>query len=433
MISPKPTDPLEGKNTLLSKVLIVGTTEDYVEWIRQASPDRAVFLVDREDRQRRCLSCPSSPDEVITDLDQMDAVRKELTLYLQAGKVTIDGIVCFDCEYMALAAGLADIFHLPYPSLAAIEHCRNKYLSKIIWEKHGVNCPGVRLIRSLKDAFLFFNEMNLPCVLKPVSGSGSELVFICRNAGDIRHAYERIESGLEKRADLAMYRNEKSSSIVMETFADGSEYSCDFVIEDKHVAILRLTRKMYYPFGPFGTTWAYILTSRSAIQTGEKDLEELLADAAGSLGIDRSICMVDFIIQGDDVVFLEMTPRPGGDCLPHLLKTVRGFDMLQFAMDFSSGKPVVLPSSIHHEEPMMGVRIFAGANGILKTIHTENVRKDKRILDVYLKYPSGHQVTMPPEDYDSWILGHVVYKPEPARNLELQLEELKQKIIVEIE
>lgn len=416
------------------KILVVGTTEDYVEWIRAASPGQAIFLVDGDGRKKRWADYPSSDDEIITDLSDFDSVFKAIKDYFDTRKFSLEGIVCFDCEYMALTARLSDRFQLSYPPLSAILNCRDKFLSKKIWQSAGVPCPRAGQVSTLEAALLFFSEEKGPCVIKPLTGSGSELVFVLKNEEEVAVAFEKVKTGLEKRTDSAMYGNTNSPVMVMESYLEGEEHSCDFMIEKDQVHIIRLTRKIYYPDGPFGTTWTYVFLPVSDLDTDAASLGEVLRKAAAALGIDRAICMADIIVQKGVPHLLEMTPRPGGDCLPHLLKAFWRIDMLNLALDFSTKKPLPKKPSLGdiEENLFAGVRIFAEKEGLLKKVHTEKLLKDSRVRDVYLKFPEGHSIKLPPEDYDSWILGHVAIQFHLDRDLLTQLFEIKNQIHLEM-
>ena len=417
-----------------SKILVVGTTEDYVAWLREAAPLEALYLVDAEGRNRRAPTLASSEDEIITDLSQPEGVWEALSHHLRTLRLTLSGIVCYDCEYMVLAADLSNRLHLSYPSLEAILHSRDKFLSKSIWRREGIACPMAREIKTMEEALLFFSQAEGPCVMKPLSGSGSELVFIMENEAEVRDGFLKVREGLENRAGSAMYGSEPSPPMMMERFIKGEEYSCDFVVEKDRVNILRLSRKHPYPNGPFGTTWAYVLLPISFFHGASFSLGERLGKAAAALGVDRAICMADFIVQDGAPHFLDMTPRPGGDCLPHLLKAFFGFDMLKFAFEFSraASGPTTSPYGAIQENSYAGVRIFAEKAGSLKKIQTESVTEVFPVVDYYWKYSEGHRVAMPPEDYDSWILGHMAVRLDPAQDLFNQLLEIKKRIHVEM-
>ena len=413
------------------RILVVGTTDDYILWIREQVPGRAVFLVEKGGRKTAGNLCEAAGDEIASSLLDSEKVWRDVNHYLSAWQVTVEGVACFDCEYLALAISIAKKLDLPAPSLNAIILARSKYLSKIEWQRHHVPCPDCRHVHSLAEARAFFQQAVSPCVLKPLTGSGSELVFVCRDMAALEKNWGVMEDGLAARTHTPMYNNGDMPGAVIERFVQGEEYSCDFIIENGGVTVLRLTRKIPFPFGPFGTTWAYVLLALDRFPRSTNRLNRELAAAARALGLERAICMADFIVSEEEICFLEMTPRPGGDCLPHLLRTVRGFDMLRFTMDFSCGKHE--PStSTNHEDGVTGVRIFAHKNGVLGHIDTRLLADDKRVLDVYFKHAPGHDIEMPPLDYDSWILGHVVFRPDTALDLVDQLNDICGRIGVEI-
>ena len=167
----------------------------------------------------------------------------------------LDGVASYDCESMELAAVLAQEYTLPYPSLQAINNCRSKYLSRLLWHNHGLCTPRVRLIRSATDAVCFFGEQGRACVFKPVSGSGSELIFRCDSASACETSFATIQNGLKQRRAMRLYKSLKNDKpkVLAEGFEEGKEFSCDFVIENGQVEIIRITRKILSSQGPFGT------------------------------------------------------------------------------------------------------------------------------------------------------------------------------------
>ena len=413
------------------RILVVGTTDDYIQWIREQLPGRGVFLVDKGGRKNGGGVWGACDDEIASSLLDSEKVWRDVTHYLDTSQVTVEGVVCFDCEYLALASVIARKLDLRAPSLDAIIRCRSKYASKIEWQRHHVGCPDCRHVHFLSEAKAFFQQATSPCVLKPLTGSGSELVFVCNDLTALEKNWGIMENGLAFRAHTPMYKNGDMAGAVIETFAQGDEYSCDFIIENGMVKILRLSRKIPYPIGPFGTTWAYMLLAPGRFPLAPDRLNRKLADAARALGLERAICMADFIVREETIRFLEMTPRPGGDCLPHLLRTVRGFDMLKFAMDFSCGKHEPSYPGLD-ENGVTGVRIFANKSGVLSHIDTRLLTDDDRVLDIYFKHTPGHEIRMPPLDYDSWILGHVVFRPDPALDVVDQLNDICGRVSMEI-
>ena len=158
----------------------------------------------------------------------------------------------------------------------------------------------------------------------------------------------------------------------MEEWVEGDEFSCDFLVEKGRVRVIRLARKHPRRNGPLGTIEAYELSPNLPDACRDSRLAPLLLRAASSLGIDRAICMADFIVRGDQPVFLELTPRCGGDCLPSLLKTACDFDVLGLAIRFA--RETVDKAVVRVNESTVALRLFADRAGTLEWTDTAALR-----------------------------------------------------------
>lgn len=167
-----------------TKALVVGTTTDYIEWIRKSIPERALFLTDPAVRRRSEEPNPSPGEEILCDLSDYDRVLDTLPRYLSSKGLCPGDVACFDCESMELAALLARKFSLPYPSVQSVNSCRNKFLSKTLWERHKLLCPSARVIGSAADAVHLF--------LSVVDKKAPDLVIT--DAGTNTVGWERFET-----------------------------------------------------------------------------------------------------------------------------------------------------------------------------------------------------------------------------------------------
>jgi biotin carboxylase len=416
------------------KVLVVGTTADYIDWIRRSCPGRAVFLTDPKVRRQAQELCPAAAEEILCDLSDYDRSRQVIQRHLDQNGFRLEGIACYDCESMELAAHLGQSYDLPYPSIQAVNNCRNKFLSKTLWQAHDLHTPKARIIRSETEAAHFFQEFGGLCVLKPLSGSGSELIYRCDSIQECEHNYREIRNGLNRSGDNRLFRSLSAPepAILAEEFIAGNEYSCDFVIDKERVEIIRITRKIISAEGPFGTALGYLLPGILPAETDEPELCQTLYRSAAALGLRRAICMLDFMIDNGRIVLLEMAPRPGGDCLPFLLRHCYHLDVLKLLLDFSRQRPLRLNRRLELP-PSVGLRLHARQSGILKKIDSHRLQSDARISEIHLTRQTGHLIKMPPDDYDSWLLGHIIFEPDGDSEVESQCLALLDKLIVEIE
>ena len=107
-------------------------------------------------------------------------------------------------------------------------------------------------------------------------------------------------------------------------------------------------------------------------------------------------------------------------------------DILKVALDFAEHRPLDIPE-LSLQRCCVGLRLHADRAGSIRQISTARLEKDGRVKTIHLIRKGGHQVTLPPEDYDSWYLGHLIFVPEAGRDVEEQCLELRQLLTLEIE
>ena len=416
------------------KILVTGTTPDYIQWLKLSCPDTALFITHPDIRKNASEDPPGGDEEILVPLSDHNLVLDTLLTHLKKWGQTLDGIFSFDCESMELASFIARQLNLDYPSLEAVRNARDKYISKQLWQDHQIGCPQISPINSASEAVRFFTATNAGCVLKPFTGSGSELVFWCKSGSGCHTAFGTIERELQNRNENPLFKRNSSKGHLMlaEEYVKGPEYSCDFIVENKSVRVIRLAKKIKSPLKPFGTILGYILPGDLPHAVAENYLYETLLKGSAALGIQRGLCMADFIVSDNRIMLIEMTPRPGGDCLPHMLKECAGLDMLKTSLDFAGKIPLTLPD-IRNFSPCMAIRIHAAEEGILRRIEYRHLMEDKQVKSVYLTKKPGHKIKLPPKDYDSWLLGHVIISLSASDSPESLAAGLLEKIEISIE
>ena len=422
------------------RVLVVGTTPDYVDIIRKGHPGRALFLTHRDLRTHAWETPPEEGEEVLSDLADPRAVIMDLKGHLGTHSQSIRGIACYDDESLGLASVLAHKLGLPFHSEKAIHISRNKFHCKRAWIGAGVFCPRVQTARDEDGLEAVMDRLGLPLVLKPLTGAGSELVFWCARREEARRAFKIISRFLAEHPDVRMYPPgpipgtgfDPRQDIVAEEGFSGPEFSCDFLVEGGKVRLIRVAGKVLAPRLGTGTALIYYLPAHNDTGIDMTDLKKQLLDAAQALGFGEGLFMADFIAHRGRACFLEVSSRPAGDCLPWLIRAGSGLDILGLALDVAEGKKVRLPGP-EAFKPLAAVRIFADTQGILKRIDIRQLEEDPRVREVTLYRRPGHRVTLPPRDYGSRILGHALFRPTDMSRLAEEGAELGGLARVEME
>ncbi|MFA5903553.1 MAG: biotin carboxylase, partial [Desulfobacula sp.] len=131
---------------------------------------------------------PKESEEILVRLSDRNLVLTALLKHLKKWNQILDGIFSFDCESMELASFIAGQLNLDYPSLETIFNTRDKYISKQLWQQQ-VGCPRISPVNSVSEVIEFLNTTTTGCVLKPFTGSGSELVFRCLTESECHKAF----------------------------------------------------------------------------------------------------------------------------------------------------------------------------------------------------------------------------------------------------
>ncbi|RJX33955.1 MAG: ATP-grasp domain-containing protein [Desulfarculus sp.] len=419
-------------------VVVVGTTADYIAILAQRHPGQALFITDPLERQKSAESAPAPGWELLCNLGDYARTLARLREHLLRKDQWPAGVACFDCESLGLAAVLARELGLPFPSPEAVAASRSKLRSKQLWQRAGVACPQCTAVASSQEADRLPQTLGAPLIMKPQTGSGSELVFLCADPAQCRQAFAALQEGLASHPNRRLYPQggdegpDPRRVFVAEQFIAGDEYSCDFLVEEGRARIIRLARKYAATDQPVGTIQAYLLPAPLPAGLSWQGLTVQLEAAALALGLSRAIGMADLMVAGGAAYLIELTPRPGGDCLPPLIERSSGLDMLGLTLDFAAGRPIALPAP-EQWQTLVGLRLFARQEGVIRRLDAGRLGQDRRVRECSLRRGPGDRVVLPPRDYDSRLLGQVIFAPTPGASVEQQCQELEQMLVVEME
>jgi len=223
---------------------------------------------------------------IFASLEQSEDARRRTHEFLKAGLAAPDGIACFDCDSLLLASRLGSELGLRFPAWEAIARCRSKFESKKTWTGRSVASPIASIASSLPETVAFFRSHGENIVLKPLAGSGSELLFHCRDESDVTKAVTILEEELPKRKGNPLFRPfpnlsgdafiDPCACWVAEEFISGPEFSCDFVLQHDEVFLIRETGKIKATDKPFGSVLAYTFPPRYPAGLNKQVLKEVL-------------------------------------------------------------------------------------------------------------------------------------------------------------
>jgi biotin carboxylase len=423
--------------------VVVGTTPDYVAKLYSEHPGSLIFLIDYRFKGSPFLDDVPPSALLFTSTGGLEEAYQKTRLFFESAGMPLKGMACFDCESLLLASQLASRLRLRFPSSQAIVRSRNKFESRRAWSGAGVASPAAILASDSDQTLHFFRVHGEDIVVKPVSGSGSELLFHCKGEDDVRRAVAVMEEELPRRRTNPLFQPFphplKASSIdpcqewVVEEFIPGPEFSCDFVYQDGKIRFIRETGKVKAVHRPFGSVLAYTFPPRYPPQFRKETLEKVLMKAVGALGFDWGYFMVDYIVRGGLPMLIEMTPRPGGDSIPDLLKIGAGRNVLDMYLDFVCGELEHFPEDASLvPESFASINLFAPKEGVIIHLDGSRIISLPHVKSLFLKKKAGDRIVLPPKDYDNRLLGYCVVALEPQCDIPSECRKLEERLTVTI-
>ncbi|WP_192384111.1 ATP-grasp domain-containing protein [Mesorhizobium silamurunense] len=122
-------------------------------------------------------------DVIRVDTDNLEALIRECSRL--GATYDIAGITSSLEALYATIGKLCRYLDLPGPNPASIERCCDKYAQRQLLAKAGVPIPTYRVAATAMEVESSAAEIGLPVILKPVVGSGSSGVRLCRNVDEL--------------------------------------------------------------------------------------------------------------------------------------------------------------------------------------------------------------------------------------------------------
>ncbi|PBB11772.1 hypothetical protein CK231_22045 [Mesorhizobium loti] len=245
-------------------------------------------------------------EAIRVETDHIDALIQECSrLHATYGIAGITGFAGEDESVYATVGKLCQFFHLPGPHPASIEQCCDKFTQRQLLADAGVQMPAYRVAADAMEVESCAAEIGLPVILKPVLGSGSLGVRLCRNVGELAEHTTYLLGGKH------IWRS--SPRILVEEFAEGPHYVA-YIMGNEVIGIVanKFGRPPHFVYRE--STFPALLTD---------DEHERMADVSLSclraLGLGWGPTNIEFRWTKRGPVVIEVNPRlPGGSRMVQL-------------------------------------------------------------------------------------------------------------------
>ena len=268
---------------------------------------------------------------IATFSEACNVVDEEGVLAL-AKKYDICGIITDQTDLpVRTMAYVANKMGLPGNDYEVARIFTDKYLMREKCKEIGVKTVGYKLCHTVEEAEVFYKSVNRDVIIKPVDNQGSKGVS---KVSSIEELSSKFEEAIEY---------SRSARVLIEEFITGREFVVEGICVNYEYMNLCCGDTKY-----FNIPDVFSASKREFPSIAPKEIvEKILATnekIGREFGLKQGITHAEYIMDGDDVILLEIAARGGGVFISSdLIHLQTGLETEEFLLGIATGKIDKLP------------------------------------------------------------------------------------------
>jgi biotin carboxylase len=369
------------------RILLILPTSTYraPDFLDAARELGAEVVVASEEPQ--ALAEAMGPRALWIDLCDPDEAASQIeSLHVTA---SLDAIVAVDDRGVlaaAIAAGRLGLIHNPPEAVAAT---KDKTAMRARFASAGVPQPAFCVVTARDDLTAAVREVGLPCVVKPVTLSGSRGVIRADDVPGATAAAARV------RSILAGAGEDPDGPLLVEAFAPGAEVAVEAILRGGELEVLAVFDKPDPLEGPYFEETIYVTPSRQPPDT-QHSVREAVAAAAAALGLSEGPVHAEARVSGGRVTMLELAARSIGGLCSRTLRFGIGVSLEEVILRHALRLPL---GRLQRTTGASGVMMLPiPRSGTLRAVHgRDEATAVEHISGLEITIPAGHAVRALPE------------------------------------
>lgn len=322
-------------------------------------------------------------------IDLRDPRRAAQRIAEHAEHTELDGIVAADDQGVEAAALAGERLGLPHNPPHAVAATRDKALLRQRLAGSAIRQPAFRVVGSETDVGRLVGDLGPPCVLKPVSLSGSRGVIRIDDPDRAGAVAERIRGILDDAGE------DPNGPLLLESFVAGPEIAVEALLRDGRLEVLATFDKPDPLDGPYFEETIYTTPSRLPDRVLRR-AEGSVATAARELGLRHGPIHAELRITDSGPVLLELASRSIGGLCSRALRFGAGVSLEEVILRHAAGLPT---AGVRRDLQASGVMMLPiGRAGRLVSVDgLEEARAVPGIVGVEITIPHGSRIVPLPE------------------------------------
>jgi S-sulfo-L-cysteine synthase (3-phospho-L-serine-dependent) len=344
------------------------------------------------------------------DTNDADALTAALRSHLDHDEVA--GITTTSEFYLEAVASLAESLGLPGNPPAAVRACRLKSATRRLLADAGLPQPASILVTRATAVPEAVAVTGLPCVVKPISDSGSTGVLLCASVEQAEeHAAKLLSVTHNVRGQVV------APEVLVEEFVQGFELSVETIFVDGALHLVGITRKSLSP-PPFFVELRHAFPA-PLDQAASSEIERVVRTAIETLGLRYGPCHTELRMAAAGPTIIETNARLAGGMIPELIRLAGGPDLLTQQLRAAAGLAVELPQG--PLTPAGVCFITSSAEGRLASLAgVERARQLTGIAEVHISRRPGDPVRPATDAYDR--IGYIIASADSVSQLDQSLD-----------
>lgn len=406
-------------------LLLLATTsykaEDFIEAAGRLGVDVAVGS---DHRQAVAELVPGAALEL--DFNDLEAGTRDIVEF--AAERPLDAIVSAEDDGAQLAALASARLSLPHNSPESVAAARYKHRMREALEGAGVRSPGFKLFRVDDDPRAAAEQVDYPCVLKPVLLAASRGVIRADDRESFAAAFERIVEILQQ-PDVAEREDEAAGLIMAEDFVPGEEVALEGVITEGELRVLAIFDKPEPLEGPYFEETYYITPSRKP-RAMQEEISASVAATAKALGLRHGPLHAELRVNEAGVWIIEIAPRSIGGLCARTLRFGAGISLEELILRHAAGLEM---GELQRESAAAGVLMLPiPRGGELREVRgLADAESVEGIEGITISIPIGREVVPLPEGRR--YLGFAFARGATPEQVEAALREAHARLDIVIE
>ena len=312
------------------RLLILGGTSASYDLVRNAKA-MGIYTIVTDDCEKR-VSKEIADDTAMVSTTDMEGLSELIR------EKKVDGVFCGPSEFnLRNVIKLSELTGLPcYTSTEVWDRCANKDVFKSYCRKYNVDCTPEYAI-TLDTPMEELQKIDYPIIIKPVDGSSSAGISVCRGAEDVAAALEKAYAASKSKRIIAEKYIENGGELfsVRYLLRDGEAYP--YFIMDTYVAdpIHRTSLISGYTHAP-SKYYDYYIKNMDA------DVRKMLK----GMGLKNGTAFIQSLPCDGKIYFHEMGYRLSGGMIFKLTEPLSNINDMKLMLRQAVGGPSITDEEI---------------------------------------------------------------------------------------